>query len=90
MWQLKTSQETQQITAGFSRAKSPIHLTVEVLGNLYIAYVNGTEVSRLFDPIHQEVLAEKSRLGLAIYYKGGSPSSEGRTTFDNFQIEEIP
>ena len=90
MWQLKTSQETQQITAGFSRAKSPIHLTVEVLGNLHIAYVNGTEVSRLFDPIHQEVLAEKSRLGLAIYYKGGSPSSEGRTTFDNFQIEEIP
>jgi len=90
MWQLKTSQETQQITAVFSRVKSPIHLTVEVLGSLYIAYVNGTEVSRLFDPIHQEVLAEKSRLGLAIYYKGGSPSSEGRTTFDNFRIEEIP
>jgi len=90
MWQLKTSQETQQVTAGFSRAKSPIHLTVEALGNLYIVYVNGTEVSRLFDPIHQEVLAENSRLGLAIYYKGGSPSSEGRTTFDNFRISVAP
>ena len=68
-------------------ADSPIHVKIEVRGGLYTAYVNGERISEFFDPLYEEdVTAE---VGVGIQY-GGDLKPYDRTTFDNFQIEEIP
>jgi len=55
------------------------HLRIEVKGNIYTAYSDGTKLLQVQDPSF-----ENGRVGLAFKY-----SAQDTTRFDNFRVTEL-